>query len=72
MTCWKWFSGVLTEANITVTDANKAQIDDFIHKYIGEKSRLGQCSADWKKARAEIKEDPKMKQELLTKLKTLT
>jgi hypothetical protein len=63
---------MLTEANITVTNENKGQIDDFIHKYIGEKSRLDQCSADWKKARAEIKEDPKMKQELLTKLKALT
>jgi hypothetical protein len=72
MTCWKWFSSMLAEANITVTNENKARIDDFIHKYIGEKSRLGQCSADWKKARAEIKENQKMKQELLTKLKALT
>lgn len=71
MTCWKWFSSLLTEANITVTDGNKAQIDDFIHSYVGEKSRLGRCSADWKKARAEIKEDPKMKQELIAKLKAL-
>jgi len=62
---------VLEEANVTVTNKNKAQVDDLIHKYVGEKSRLGQCSADWKKARDEIKENPKMKAELIAKLKAL-
>jgi uncharacterized lipoprotein len=71
LTCWKWFSSILDEANVTVTDKNRSKIDDFIHKYIGEKSRIGQCSADWKKARNEIKDDPKMKAELIAKLKTL-
>ena len=71
MTCWKWFSSILNEANITVTDKNKAKIDDFIHKYIGEQSRLGKCSPDWKKARDEIKAKPQMKAELITKLKAL-
>jgi len=46
---------VLEEANMTVTNKNKAKVDDFIHKYVDEKSRIGQCSADWKKARGEIK-----------------
>jgi len=71
LTCWKWFGSVLEEANVTVTNKNKAQVDDLIHKYVGEKSRLGQCSADWKKARDEIKENPKMKAELIAKLKAL-
>ena len=71
MTCWKWFSTMLEEANVPVTTKNKAKIDDFIHNYVGEKSRLGQCSPDWKKARDEIKESPKMKAELIAKLKTL-
>jgi hypothetical protein len=69
LTCWKWFNGVLKEANVQVTDANKGQVDEFIHKYIGEKSGMGMCSADWKKARKEINADPKMKQELVEKLK---
>jgi hypothetical protein len=72
LTCWKWFSAILAEANVTVTDKNKAKVDNFIHKYVGEQSRLGKCSADWKKARDEIKANPKMKAELLAKLKTLT
>ena len=71
LTCWKWFGGVLKEANVQVTDANKEQVDEFIHKYIGEKSKMGQCSPDWKKARSEINADPKMKQELIEKLKAL-
>lgn len=69
--CWKWFNGVLKEANLEVTDANKEKIDAVIHKYIGEQSSYGNCSADWKKARVEIKESPKMKAELIVKLKTL-
>jgi len=31
MGCWKWFSGILKEAGITVTDANRAKIDRVIH-----------------------------------------
>lgn len=69
--CWKWFNGVLKEANLQVTDANKEQINSIIHKYIGEQSSYGRCSTDWKKARKEINESPKMKNELLKKLKTL-
>jgi hypothetical protein len=72
MGCWKWFNGILKEADLTVTDTNKAKIEEVIHKYIGEKSSYCRCSADWKKARIEIKESPKMKAELIAKLKALT
>jgi hypothetical protein len=72
MGCWKWFNGILKEANVTITDDNKAKIDDIIHKYIGGQSSYGRCSADWKKARVKIKESRKMKAELIAKLKTLT
>jgi hypothetical protein len=70
--CWKWFNGVLKEAEVNVTDANKSEIDDIIHKYIGEQSSYGRCSADWRKARKEIKESPEMRSELIQKLKALT
>jgi hypothetical protein len=69
--CWKWFNGVLKEAEVEVTDTNKGKIDEVIHKYIGEQSSYGRCSADWKKARKQIKESPEMKQELIAQLKTL-
>ena len=55
-----------------VTDENKDKIDEVIHKYIGEQSSYGRCSADWRNARTEIKESPEMKQELIEKLKALT
>jgi hypothetical protein len=71
MTCWKWFDGVLKEAGLKVTDKNKEKIDQAIHKYIGEQSSYGRCSADWRKARKEIQENNEMKQELVTKLKAL-
>lgn len=56
---------------MNVTDENKIKIDELIHKYIGEQSSYGRCSADWKKARKEIKESPEMKQEIIAKLKAL-
>jgi hypothetical protein len=69
--CWKWFNGVLKEANVTVSDKNETKIEEVIHKYIGEKSSLGKCSADWKKARVQIQESPEMKAELIAELKKL-
>jgi uncharacterized protein YpuA (DUF1002 family) len=69
--CWKWFNGVLKEANVNLTEANKSQIDNLIHSYIGQQSSYGKCSADWKKARNEINQSPEMRQELIEKLKAL-
>jgi predicted Fe-Mo cluster-binding NifX family protein len=71
LSCWKWFNGVLREAGVEVTDANKEKVDQVIHKYIGEQSSYGRCSADWRKARKEIQEDEKMKKELISKLRTV-
>jgi hypothetical protein len=69
--CWKWFDGVLKEAEVKVTDMNKGKIDGVIHRYIGEQSSYGRCSADWRKARKEINESPEMRKELVEKLKAL-
>jgi hypothetical protein len=71
MTCWKWFGSVLKEAGVEANDNNKEKIDAVIHKYIGEQSRYGHCSADWRKARKEIEADEKMKKELIGQLKAL-
>jgi predicted Fe-Mo cluster-binding NifX family protein len=71
VSCWKWFNNVLKEAGVEVTDKNKEKVDNIIHKYIGEQSSYGRCSADWRKARTEIQENKEMKQELIEKLKSL-
>jgi hypothetical protein len=71
MTCWKWFGSVLNEAGVQANDDNKEKIDEVIHKYIGEQSSYGHCSADWRKARKEIEADEKMKKELIGQLKAL-
>jgi len=70
MTCWKWFDGTLKEAGIKVTDKNKDKIDKVIHRYIGEQSNYGRCSADWRKARKEIQDNVAMKKELIEQLQT--
>jgi hypothetical protein len=69
--CWKWFDGVLKEAEVKVTDMNKGKIDGAIHRYIGEQSSYGRCSPDWRKTRKEINESPEMRKELVEKLKAL-
>ena len=61
----------MKEANVQVTEENQEKIDKFIHKYIGDQSSYGRCSADWKKASKEIKVNPELKKELILKLKTL-
>ena len=71
MGCWKWFNGVLKEAEVNVTDENKGKIDEVVHKYISEQSSYGRCSADWRKARKEINASPEMRIELIEKLKAL-
>jgi hypothetical protein len=67
--CWKWFNTVLKEAGVEVTDENREKIDEIIHKYIGEQSRYGRCSGDWRKARKEIQANTKMRQDLVEKLR---
>lgn len=62
---------MLKEAGVKVTDKNKQKVDDVIHRYIGEQSSYGRCSADWRKARKEIQNDEAMKKELIGKLKSL-
>jgi hypothetical protein len=69
--CWKWFNGVLKEAEVNVTDKNKGKIDKVIHKHIGEQFSYGRCLADWRKARKEINASPEMRSELIEKLKAL-
>jgi predicted Fe-Mo cluster-binding NifX family protein len=71
MACWKWFDGVLKEAGVKVTDANKEKIDSVIHKYIHEQASYGHCSPHWSKARKEIQVNERMKQELVGRLKAL-
>jgi hypothetical protein len=70
MTCWKWFDGILKQAGIKISDKNKEKIDKVIHRYVGEQSSYGRCSADWRKARKEIQDDDAMKKELIEQLQT--
>lgn len=71
MGCWRWFNGVLKDAGVEVTDANREKVDEIVHRYIGEQSRYGRCSADWKKARKQIKADEEMRSELVERLRPL-
>lgn len=69
MGCWRWFNSILEEAGVEVTEEKRDKVDEVIHQYIGEKSRYGRCSADWRKARKEIKADEEMRRELIERLR---
>jgi len=71
MGCWKWFNSVLKEAEVSVTDENKEKIDEVIHSFISEQASYGRCSADWRKARKEVKANEQLKQELVERLQSL-
>ena len=71
MGCWRWFNSVLKDAGVEVTDENRGKVDEIIHHYIGEQTRYGRCSADWRKARKEIKANEEMRSELIERLKSL-
>ena len=71
MGCWKWFNSVLKEAGVEVTKENRETVDDVIHQFIGEQSSYGRCSADWRKARKEIKANEEMRNKLVERLNSL-
>jgi len=64
----KWFEGVFKEAGIEVTDANKKEIEEAIHKFIGECASEGRCSFNWADASKEIEADEQMRNELKDRL----
>jgi len=70
MSCWRWFGGVLKEAGVEVTPANKEKIDNVIHEFVGKTSKYGHCSADWKKA-GKFKTDEKERKKLVQALKKI-
>jgi hypothetical protein len=70
--CWKWFNAILEEAGVEVTDENSEKIEDVIHQYIGEKSKYGRCSSDWRKARKEIKVNDGLRLELIERVRKIS
>jgi hypothetical protein len=38
--CWIWFNGVLKEAEVSITGANKSKIDQIMHKYVSEQPAM--------------------------------
>ena len=70
--CWKWFNNFLKEAGIEVTNTSREKVDEIIHKYIGEQSSYGRCSADWREARKEIEASKEMRNDLIERLRSLS
>ena len=60
----------MNEAGIEVTDKNRNKIEKIIHRYVGEQSKYGRCSAQWRKALEEIESDEALKKDLIEQLRT--
>jgi hypothetical protein len=69
MGCWRWFNGILKEADVKVTPENRAKIDKVIHQHIGEHSKHEQCSAEWTAKGKKVKMDEKEKKKLVEVVK---
>jgi len=62
---------MLQEAGIEVTDENRDRIDEVIHEFIGETSKYGHCSSDWRRKSKIIKADESEKRRLIERLKAI-
>lgn len=69
MSCYfRHMSGILEEAGVTVTKANKKQVDQAIHQAVGVGYK--DCPATWKRIKEEIRADEGKRQALISRLRT--
>ena len=67
MSCYlRHIKGVLDEAGIVVTPANRKQIDQAIHEAVGVGYK--NCPATWKKIKQDIKGDEEKRRALIKQL----
>ena len=67
MSCYfRHIRDILDEAGISVTPANKKQVDQSIHQAVGVAYK--NCPATWKKIKEGIKNDEKKRQALVRQL----
>lgn len=71
MVCWRWFNSVLKEAGVEVTEENEEKVEEVIHKFIGETSKYGRCSHDWRKVGKIIKTDETERKKLIERLEAI-
>ena len=58
---------ILEEAGITVTKANKKQVDEAIHRAVGVGYK--ECPAAWKRVKEHIRGDEEKRQALVSRLR---
>jgi hypothetical protein len=69
MSCYfRHMKDILDEAGITVSPANKKQIDQIFHKIVATDYK--DCPATWKAIKQTYLVDEKKRKELIQKLKT--
>jgi hypothetical protein len=69
MSCYlRHLKDILDEAGITVTPANRQQVDRAIHGFVGVAYK--NCPATWKKIKEDIKNDEAKRQALIRQLQT--
>ena len=68
MSCYfRHIGDILEEAGVTVTRANKKQVDEAIHQAVGVGYK--DCPAAWKRIKEQIRGDEEKRQALITRLR---
>ena len=64
MSCYfRGLGDIFTAAGITVTKANRKQIDEALHKFVGLEEK--HCPTAWRKIKQEVLTDDGKRQELI-------
>ena len=68
MSCYfRHLDDIFNEAGITVTPANRKQVDQAIHQIVGVEYK--ECPAAWKKLKQEILQDEQKRRGFVQKLR---
>ncbi len=70
MSCYfRHIGDILEEAGVTVTKANKKQVDEAIHQAVGIGYK--DCPAVWKRIKEQIRGDEEKRQALISRLRAV-
>ncbi len=68
MSCYfRHIGDILEEAGVTVTKANKKQVDEAIHQAVGIGYK--DCPAAWRRIKEQIRGDEEKRQALISRLR---
>jgi len=65
-----WFSPVIEDAGVLITDENSDRIEEVIRDYVDASASSGRCSRDLREAGAQIAADGALRRELAARVRS--